>query len=526
MTMGAEIGQVAHEAVIDTPEIRPNSRLAQAGRWAGKIALFAATSLGIGVASAMISPSEVYIGPHRAEVRLTLDGEAELDLGLIGSLSKPISNGIFGAEVSVKEIPVRRNLAQNNFGSNEIEEYARFFANYESDIADVRSALTDRVKEGAILGGAGLLLASLLAGEELKRLAGKRGQELSQRKTMRMAAASVTAMLLLGSTANSQAESVSLSSVFAGSSLEGVKIEGMIMPDLVNKYGAQLMEYLKTSREFYDKVEINLKDAIDSADTLTPGHDKETLLYYTDLHCNIGMSEIIGKTSRLYHADMLISGGDDTMSGTDIEEQCIRAVARNTKDMQRLVSPGNHDSAQTEQQFARHGFKVLNGSITEFGGYTFLGDDDPRESIFGQSIHQKRAETVREMGDRLSAVACAQEVDFLIVHDPVAGQKTAENGCAKLILSGHTHTERFITEGSVAPHLTGESAGGAEDERPTIGPIASTAKLYIIQVDKVNHAPLGYQAINILPTGRVVIENPHYFDKQTITTDILGPGPH
>src|SRR5699024_3650540 len=45
----------------------------------------------------------------------------------------------------------------------------------------------------------------------------------------------------------------------------------------------------------------------------------------SDLHCNIGMADLIGATVKQSGADLILDGGDTVMAGTSVESYCIRA---------------------------------------------------------------------------------------------------------------------------------------------------------------------------------------------------------
>jgi hypothetical protein len=120
------------------------------------------------------------------------------------------------------------------------------------------------------------------------------------------------------------------------------------------------------------------------------------------------------------------------------------------------------------------------------------------------------------MGKRLADTACddTKGVDILLVHDPRAATESLARGCARLALSGHTHHEYFQTvsdeTGNASPQLTGGSAGGAERDRPTLGPLLADAHLYVLRLDRASKQASAYQPITVTPDASVVLGTPVY----------------
>src|SRR5699024_9560534 len=118
----------------------------------------------------------------------------------------------------------------------------------------------------------------------------------------------------------------------------------------------------------------------------TPPDDKiATFLVVSDIHCNVGMSRIIGRVAKARHADAVLAAGDSTMTGTSREKCCVDSMNRAiTKGVTTVWVKGNHDSAKTVGQAKKDGVKVLDGDPESVDGIRILGDGDPRRTIFGQ----------------------------------------------------------------------------------------------------------------------------------------------
>jgi len=499
--------------------VEESSRLSRVGIWAGKLLLLAGLSAGAGLATAATMPTEVELGPHRAEATLTFDAAATLDFGAPGAIIKPLeASGPLGARLEIKEIPVgQEDLAGADFTSEDAEEYARLFANYKTDVEGIRSALLAKTAKGSAVGAIGILgLYGLLGRRRRDELADK-GREISATRSFRTAVAvGIIASTFAPNTVSSASTGgVAVSEAFDGTILEGAQIKGKILQVLINKYGTQVLEYIEANDAFYDEVRTNLlREADRSYGILRPSEDEDVLLFYSDLHCNIGMASIINETAKIIRPRLIVSGGDDTMSGTELEEQCLRPLLRNLRETKAVVSPGNHDSNITEQQFISHGFRVLDGEVEAVDGYSILGDDDPRRSVFGQEIRQERGETIDEMNGRLAGQACRDYSDILVVHDPLAGEGALLAGCTNLVLSGHSHREAVTTTdsyGRQAPQIVAESAGGAEREKPTLGPLQTEARIYLVRLDKGTRRPTAMQAVLFGTDARVNFEPPQYF---------------
>ena len=233
----------------------------------------------------------------------------------------------------------------------------------------------------------------------------------------------------------------------------------------------------------------------------------------TDLHCNIGMAEVIGTAADEFDADVIINAGDTVMAGTSVESYCVSAFADGFgSDRPVVFADGNHDSRTTTEQEVEAGWIPLEGEPVEVAGLRFLGDNDPTISSLGQPTRPTREETVLEMGDRLAAQGCelaeeGEQVDVLLVHSPYAGRQIIEAGCAPMSLSGHLHQQIGPRQLGLGTQYIGASTAGAAEGSPTIGPLNDPATITAIRWDPDTHLPVDYRIVTVGTDTSVVLSD-------------------
>ncbi|MGW6129770.1 metallophosphoesterase family protein [Cellulomonas sp. NPDC055163] len=242
-----------------------------------------------------------------------------------------------------------------------------------------------------------------------------------------------------------------------------------------------------------------------STPTRTPAaqEDREAaepvvLVLVSDLHCNVGMAPVIRSLVELSGADVLLDGGDTTIDGTAVEQYCVTTFARAAGGVPVVVSPGNHDSRETEAAYRKAGATVLGGEVVEVAGVRILGDRDPRETRIGAGTSRSSAESPSEARQRLADVACEDErVDLLLIHTPPIGDAALERGCVPAQLSGHKHVRSGPEQvGAGIRYVSGSSAGAAPGQ-PTVGPLRSTAELTVLRFDPDEARLLDYQLVQV-----------------------------
>lgn len=486
----------------------------------------ASALLGIGIAGALYSAAnietETIVAGHRVETTLTTDGFATFDTGMPGALASPVDIPAgFGAHLNIKEMPADLTVGSDpaELTARELTYYAQSLTNLESDLQNTAETMAKR----SLLYGLGAMAvaASLykLPGREARQMMyEQRFQPVMQRMSPSLMAVCMLGIGLPPDTAVAAERITSapdgfvpVSMAFEGTPLEGTYVKGRWMQLAVNTAGVEILSYINKNEEFYKTADDNLRIALEESLTYRPTEQSITALFYTDYHCNAGMSRLLQTTAEKYEVSLALDGGDTTASGTEYEQFCIRPLAKALRGVPKIVSLGNHDSSVTGEQMRAAGFKVLNDRPVTLKGVTILGDSDPRRSEFGIDTYQIGDETVDDVGKRLADTACQSErsVDIVLIHDQDAALETLRRGCAKFALSGHMHKESIDDiedeNGVQRLSIAGGSAGGAGRDMATLGPLHDDAWLTVLKIDKSTHQLLGHQTITIRPDASVIV---------------------
>ncbi|GAA1642491.1 metallophosphoesterase family protein [Georgenia ruanii] len=520
-----------------------------------------AATFGITTASTHAS-----LGPHQADLKVTLDRQVTVQLGPLGALiiDSPLPWPL-GVDVVVEEIPSALSPAGGNPLTGllgDAKAYGQLFSEPEAALDDAVAGLVrDALGRAAVawsvmlvLLAAGRLASGGRLRDELKAALARPGVAV----LAGAAALSAVAVVVVPAATPHRAAGYS-PAVLDGTPLEGARITGRLA-DVVAAYGPTVKKAYERNEKFYDEASRNLAAAYAAdpephapaalvqspgagasgtaepapARTASPGTgatpgqgttgtgsgpgasdppaDPVTFLLVSDLHCNVGMARVIGTAMEQTGAQVLLDGGDTVMSGTSVESYCVNAFARAVpRGTPVVVSTGNHDSATTAKQEREAGRTVLAGEVIEVEGVRILGDTDPTLTAVGAGgTRPERDETISAMGQRLADTACAaaregRPVDILLVHNPRAGNATLNRGCARLQLSGHWHR-------TVGPEVHGQgvryvsnSTGGAAPGSATLGPLSVPADLTVVQADRATGVPYAMRRITVGKDARVTV---------------------
>ena len=496
------------------------------GRWVLVVLAVLLPSAAWGVATASTQGS---LGPHTARYDVTLDGSVTVDLGPLGTIviDSPLPAGL-GARVVVQEIPAEVTAidAATSLESlgRAVEGYVAFFNGPEATVElAVRGLVEDAVRRTAT--AAALLSLALVA----LRLALGRERRAELADTWRphrgaFAGGAVVVVLVAATVAGSDVltspsdDERTASAVFDGTPLAGARITGRLA-GVVATYGGYAVDAWRDNEEFYAAAD----DAVRSAwrarqesdlrlvgNRFTSDEDDEqpiTAVVVSDLHCNVGMADVIRSVVELSGASIVLNGGDTTVNGTAVESYCIETFADAIPDgVTTVVSNGNHDGPDTTEQELGAGWVVLDGEVVDVDGLRILGDDDPRATRIGSGTSLVGEETVAGLSTRLADTACADEgVDLLLIHDPAVGEDTLRRGCAPAQISGHYHQRIGPVRVGEGTRYTSTSTAGARLGQATLGPLSGVAELTVLRFDPETHHVVDYRLVRVLPDATATV---------------------
>lgn len=478
-----------------------------------------------------------------------------------------------GVRATVQEIPADlTELTQATTLqalSGDLAAYLQFFSGPEAAVQDVAIALAQdaALRTGLallVLVGAGLGLGALLGGARRRDL---RAAVHARRRAI----AGGTAVVLAGATVLTSSLAPddrptvtrTTSAVFDGTPLAGARVTGRL-GGVIDTYGGYAVDVWRQNEQFYQAADDALvvawgswqaeQDALvqgATGDGATPGAtagagsdavgptfaasleptgsptaaaapptatatptegpvvDPVVLVLVSDLHCNVGMAQVMGTLATLAEADAVIDAGDTTMNGTSVEQYCVTSFARAVPAGVPLVtSPGNHDSAETSRVYARAGATVLDGSVVEVAGLRLLGDSDPNETRIGGGTSTAAEESAPEAGRRLAEVACDDgDVDLLVIHTPTVGDQALEDGCVPAQVSGHYHRRVGPEPVGAGVRYISSSTAGATLGQPTVGPLRGVATLTVLRADRETGALLDLQVVEVTPQATVTVRD-------------------
>lgn len=175
------------EGVVDDRESTTKKVARWSGRMATKGAIFLTLGIASGAALSTVVPTEVPFGPGTARATTTLDGNATLDGGVIGSIQKDIDGPSLGpihlgVSLRANELPIQQPIPETTeidqlsvnqiFGEIDDSDIQRFGEYTKASTAQA-SEITDSLRDHALSMGF-LVGASALA---LYELPGKRGRK-------------------------------------------------------------------------------------------------------------------------------------------------------------------------------------------------------------------------------------------------------------------------------------------------------------------------------------------------------------
>jgi hypothetical protein len=489
-------------------------------------ALAAAAALAVPAVFAGVVTARVDypFGPHEASYEVTLDSTVALDLGPLGALVMPSPLpgplSYLGARVVVGPIP--EDFAATPFASLETLDTPRLVAELEAYGqaylgvgATVRRAGRALVLDALARAGlcwlgaaAGLaLLGALMGRARLGQLRAWGGRRKPLAAVLAAAVALGGVGVVVGVAAQRRPTSWGEGApMLAGTPFSSARLTGRF-GQLVTESGEIAVNAYRATEEFYAEAAAGVEAAFAAqaaqAAPAAPYGDLRAALFFSDLHCNVGMARVLGVAAQAAGAVMVLDGGDTTMDGTSVERYCVDAVADAIgPEIPWVVAIGNHDTAATAAQARAAGAVVLDGSVERVAGVAILGDSDPTHTELTQGTRLLGDETVEDVGRRLGETACAAAwpVDLLLIHQPAAARVALASGCVPAAVTGHIHTraDPSVVGGGVL--YTQSSTGRDTREATMLGPLAAPAEITVLLFDSQNRW-VAWQLLTVRPDG-------------------------
>lgn len=460
--------------------------------------------------------AESTFGPHEAVYSVTADAAIDADLGPLGSVVVPADGLIpfgLGVHIAVGEIPVESGVGGSTVDAlgGDIAAYAALFSDPSAHARTVVIAIAQDVAVRAAVGT--LALFALIFGVRALLGAHRRDRLVRGPRSGLQAGAATTGLAVLAGALAVPLEpprTIESDPVFIGTPLAGAEVTGRLS-GVVDEAAQAATDMLRENDEFYSGVRTNLAHAWPqrpASTRLGPGPmgglgtaadpDLATVVWTSDIHCQTGMSRVIGDVVRWSDADLHIDGGDITMTGTDAENVCVDSVHHALpSDVPSVFVKGNHDSRDTVRRARELGWTVMEGEPVEVAGLTLFGAGDPRRTVFPSGDVMERGETTEEFTARVAADSCRADAGLLLIHDPRHAEPALASGCADYGLHGHWHRRVEPERYGQGVRTVGSTTGGALADALTPGPLKMTAEMSIMRVDRTTGQPVDVQYVSV-----------------------------
>lgn len=460
--------------------------------------------------------AESTFGPHEAVYSVTADAAIDADLGPLGSVVVPADGLIpfgLGVHIAVGEIPVESGVGGSTVDAlgGDIAAYAALFSDPSAHARTVVIAIAQDVAVRAAVGT--LALFALIFGVRALLGAHRRDRLVRGPRPGLQAGAATTGLAVLAGALAVPLEpprTIESDPVFIGTPLAGAEVTGRLS-GVVDEAAQAATDMIRENDEFYSGVRTHLADAWPqrpASTRLGPGPmgglgtaadpDLATVVWTSDIHCQTGMSRVIGDVVRWSDADLHIDGGDITMTGTDAENICVDSVHHALpSDVPSVFVKGNHDSRDTVRRARELGWTVMEGEPVEVAGLSLFGAGDPRRTVFPSGDVLETGETTEEFTARVAADSCRADAGLLLIHDPRHAEPALASGCADYGLHGHWHRRVEPERYGQGVRTVGSTTGGALADALTPGPLKMTAEMSIMRVDRTTGQPVDVQYVSV-----------------------------
>lgn len=495
--------------------------------------------------------ADLTFGPHEAQYQVTADSRLTVDFGPLGTLLIPVDQYLplgLGAKVVIGEIPVsgedddedlRATASQRRADppgdpssegagggtidslGGDIASYAALFSTPEVQISQVITGLSREILSlwalsTALVSGLLVALAFFLGEARIRGL----GRSFQGKELYGLSLSAVLIFASVGIGVVNRPDPVVADPAFAGTPLAGAQVTGRLGGVIDSAFGA-VKKFSDDNNKFYDGALENLyaqwnsrpltgnwssQGMVPPAGNLA-GEDVTTLVFTSDIHCNVGMARVAGAVTKLVGADGYVDGGDLTMTGTAAENYCLDVLdAELPNKLPRVIVKGNHDSSETMSHARSKGWNVLENSTANIAGVTFFGGPDPRRTVFGSGPQLETKLTADQYAQTLADQVCTTDFDLLLVHDARITKPALRTGCVDVSLSGHWHRRIGPENDGRGVRFLSSTTGGALPNALTPGPLRMNAEINILRIDNRTKRPIDVQVVTVTPDQEILID--------------------
>ncbi len=470
--------------------------------------------------------AETVVASHDAEVRPTLDGRVQLDLGpYLPDLRLP-AGGRVGVDVEVGKTTASTTteLAQR---------YAAIAARPQAEqrriVQEVRGLARQALATGA---AAGLVVPALwwLVGPA------RRGELVRRaRHGLRTPRGAVTGVVVLAVVVGGALVVVhpwratpdrvqdptwlplqaAYPDVPVPPELGDWQVQGGLFTSGTRRLLRSALETYDKSTVFYDDLVARVPEVAEQL--RTPAEDETVAVLVSDRHDNIGMDQVVRAVGDAAGATVVLDAGDDTSTGQTWEAFSLDSLDAAFEGYDaRVAIAGNHDNGSFVGRYLGDlGWTRLDGEpVEEFGGVRITGVDDPRSSGLG-SWRDETGLSFREVEESIADDVCAldeddQRIATLLVHDANLGRTALARGCTDLVLAGHLHEQvgpdRVTGEdGQVGYSYTNGTTGGAAYALAIGSKLRRDAQFTLVTYR--DGRPVGLQPVGVRTGGRMQAED-------------------
>lgn len=301
--------------------------------------------------------------------------------------------------------------------------------------------------------------------------------------------------------------SVVADSAFDGTALEGAEVHGLLADAL------PFLSVLGSRSAFYDDVSDHLEAAIQDDPALRSGDGEVTFVLAEDFEDVNGMARQVGYAAGLVDADFVALSGDLTFAGKAVETYLLDTVDFYADGRPVLLAPGLHDTDTIVEAAEARGWRVADGETRTVAGLRILAVPDPRISAVGDfgagTVLRDPDVAVGTVVEATTRRACADEPDFVLLHDHLFGREIAAAGCQRIaVLDGRSYQfigpQPVVSTTGITTEFTSGSAGGHVDTSPHPGVIEHPARFAVLYVERATGVT-DYAVVTVRPDASVTI---------------------